>query len=125
MIKEGQKALAVFLGAMAGGGLRLVFYQFLPASPSFPWATLLVNYLGTFILLYLVRGYLTSKKVSQQLILALGTGFCGGLTTFSGLLLDSLKLADVGRYSDMVLYLILSIAGSFLIALTAGRRVEK
>ena len=119
-MSEVKNSLAIFLGAMLGGLLR---YQCSSFTGYFPLATLLVNYLGTFLLIYLVKGYLSRKQVSKRLLLALSTGFCGGLTTFSSLLLDSLKLLDLGRYPELLLYLALSIGGSLCIALWAGRKV--
>ncbi|HGK2061192.1 TPA: fluoride efflux transporter CrcB, partial [Streptococcus pneumoniae] len=80
------------------------------------------NYLGIFCLIFLVKGYLVYKGTSKGLILALGTGFCGGLTTFSSLMLDTVKLLDTGRYFSLVLYLLLSIGGGLLLAYFLGRK---
>lgn len=122
-MKEIKNSLAIFLAALLGGWLRYQASLVITFTGHFPLATLLVNYLGTFLLIYLIKGYLTSKQVSKRLLLALSTGFCGGLTTFSGLLLDSLKLLDLGHYLELLLYLALSIGGSLCIALWAGRKV--
>ena len=107
---------------MVGGLVRYLFSTSLPASPDFPWGTLLVNYLGIICLVYLVKGYLVHKGTSKGLILALGTGFCGGLTTFSSLMLDAVKLLDTGRYLSLVIYLVLSIGGGLLLAYYCGRK---
>ena len=85
MKKEQFYPLGIFLAAMLGGLVRYLVSTWLPASPDFPLGTLLVNYLGIFCLVYLVKGYLVYKGTSKGLVLALGTGFCGGLTTFSTL----------------------------------------
>ena len=114
--------LGIFLAGMLGGIVRFQISKWLPSSPDFPWGTLLVNYLGIFCLVYLVKGYLVYKGSSKGLILALGTGFCGGLTTFSSLLLDAVKLLDTGRYLSLVTYLILSIGGGLLFAYCLGRK---
>ncbi|HHA8374017.1 TPA: fluoride efflux transporter CrcB [Streptococcus pneumoniae] len=112
----------MFLAAMLGGLVRYLVSTWLPASPDFPWGTLFVNYLGIFCLIFLVKGYLVYKGTSKGLILALGTGFCGGLTTFSSLMLDTVKLLDTGRYFSLVLYLLLSIGGGLLLAYFLGRK---
>ena len=122
MKKEHFYPLGIFLAGMLGGIVRFQITKYLPASPDFPWGTLLVNYLGIFCLVYLVKGYLVYKGSSKGLILALGTGFCGGLTTFSSLLLDAVKLLDTGRYLSLVTYLILSIGGGLLFAYCLGRK---
>ena len=122
-MKEVKNSLAICLAAMLGGWLRYLISSLVTFTGHFPLATLLVNYLGTFILVYLVKGYLANKQVFKRFILAISTGFCGGLTTFSSLLLDSIKLLDVGLYTDFILYLVLSIGGSLWIALWAGKKV--
>ena len=122
MKKEQFYPLGIFLAAMLGGLVRYFVSSQLPASPEFPWGTLLVNYLGIFCLVYLVKGYLSHKGTSKGLVLALGTGFCGGLTTFSSLLLDAMKLLDTGRYLSLVIYLLLSIGGGLLLAYVLGRK---
>ena len=122
MKKEHFYPLGIFLAGMLGGIVRFQISKWLPSSPDFPWGTLLVNYLGIFCLVYLVKGYLVYKGSSKGVILALGTGFCGGLTTFSSLLLDAVKLLDTGRYLSLVTYLILSIGGGLLFAYCLGRK---
>ena len=122
MKKEQFYPLGIFLAAMLGGLVRYQISKWLPVSPDFPWGTLLVNYLGIFCLVYLVKGYLVSKGTSKGIILALGTGFCGGLTTFSSFLLDAVKLLDTGRYLSLVMYLLLSVGGGLLLAYCLGRK---
>ena len=122
MKKEQFYPLGIFLAAMLGGLVRYLISTWLPASPSFPWGTLFANYLGIFCLVSLVKGYLVYKGTSKGVILALGTGFCGGLTTFSSLMLDAVKLLDTGSYPSLVIYLVLSIGGGFLLAYYLGRK---
>ena len=122
MKKEQFYQLGIFLSAMLGGLVRYLISKWLPTSPAFPWGTLVVNYLGIFCLVYLVKGYLVYKGSSKGLILALGTGFCGGLTTFSSLVLDAIKLLDTGSYPSLIIYLVLSIGGGLLLAYCLGRK---
>ena len=122
MKKEHFYPLGISLAGMLGGIVRFQISKWLPSSPDFPWGTLLVNYLGIFCLVYLVKGYLVYKGSSKGLILALGTGFCGGLTTFSSLLLDAVKLLDTGRYLSLSIYLLLSVGGGLLFAYCLGRK---
>ena len=122
MKKEQFYPLGIFLAAMLGGLVRYFVSSQLPASPEFPWGTLLVNYLGIICLVYLVKGHLVNKGTSKGLVLALGTGFCGGLTTFSSLMLDAVKLLDTGRHLSLGIYLFLSIGGGLLLAYILGRK---
>ena len=122
MKKEKFYPLGIFLAGMLGGIMRFQISRWLPSSPDFPWGTLVVNYLGIFCLVYLVKGYLVSKGSSKGVVLALGTGFCGGLTTFSSLILDAVKMLDTGRYISLLVYLILSVGGGLLLAYCLGRK---
>lgn len=122
MKKEQFYPLGIFLSAMLGGLVRYLISKWLPASPDFPWGTLFANYLGIFCLVYLVKSYLVYKGSSKSVILALGTGFCGGLTTFSSLMLDGVKLLETGSYLSLVIYLVLSIGGGLLLAYCLGRK---
>ncbi|KFZ43566.1 fluoride efflux transporter CrcB [Anoxybacillus flavithermus] len=65
------------LGALCRYGVALIF-PFL----TFPWGTLTVNYIGSF-LLGALTSYVGKRKMAEWLRLAIGTGFCGGLTTMS------------------------------------------
>ncbi|MGT2846044.1 fluoride efflux transporter CrcB [Streptococcus massiliensis] len=116
--------LAVFAAGALGGLCRYEFSMSLLVDFSFPWGTLLVNWLGVWLLVWFVKGYLASRGAARRLVLALGTGFCGGLTTFSSLLLDSVKLLDKGDLLSLLIYLSLSILGGFAIALIAEKRVQ-
>ena len=122
MKKEKFYPLGIFLAGMLGGIVRFQISRWLPSSPDFPWGTLVVNYLGIFCLVYLVKGYLVSKGSSKGVVLALGTGFCGGLTTFSSFILDAVKMLDTGRYISLLVYLVLSVGGGLLFAYCLGRK---
>ena len=122
MKKEKFYPLGIFLAGMLGGIMRFQISRWLPSSPDFPWGTLVVNYFGIFCLVYLVKGYLVSKGSSKGVVPALGTGFCGGLTTFSSLILDAVKMLDTGRYISLLVYLVLSVGGGLLLAYCLGRK---
>ncbi|MFS0762975.1 MULTISPECIES: fluoride efflux transporter FluC [Peribacillus] len=71
---------AVGFGGAAGAILR--YCIILTAGHSiFPFGTLLINIVGSF-LIGMINGYFASKKKSL-VFLALGSGFCGGFTTMS------------------------------------------
>ncbi|MGJ7034122.1 fluoride efflux transporter FluC [Anoxybacillus eryuanensis] len=77
MKESGAVAIGGALGALCRYGVALIF-PFL----TFPWGTLLVNYIGSF-LLGALTSYVGKRKIAEWLRLAIGTGFCGGLTTMS------------------------------------------
>ena len=69
-------ALLVALGAAVGAPLRFVCAHYLDGR--FPRGTLLVNVAGSAVL-----GLCTALALSGAALALLGTGFCGGLTTYS------------------------------------------
>lgn len=68
--------LLVALGAAVGSPLRYVVAQ--RWDGRFPRGTLAVNVLGSLLL-----GLLTALSLSGHAMALLGTGFCGGFTTYS------------------------------------------
>ena len=68
--------LLVAIGAAAGATLR--FHVAHRLDDRFPRGTLLVNVAGSFVL-----GLIAGAAVSADALALLGTGFCGGLTTYS------------------------------------------
>lgn len=68
--------LLVALGAAVGAPARYVAGHLL--DERWPWGTVLVNWAGSFLL-----GLLVARGVSGDPLALLGTGFCGGLTTYS------------------------------------------
>jgi CrcB protein len=81
--------LLVFVGAAVGASLRYAASRVLQRS--FPWATLAVNVVGSFVL-GCVAG------ASPDLVALLGTGLCGGLTTYSTFSHETIRLTEDGRY---------------------------
>lgn len=81
----------------------------------FPFGTLTVNILGSLILGVVLA--LLSRKTgnySDQWRLFLGTGFCGGFTTFSAFAVENLNLLQEKFPSSAFLYIIASLAGGLL-----------
>lgn len=56
-----------------------------------PWATILINITGSF-LLGLVTGLLTGHVIPPAAQLVVGSGFLGGYTTFSSASLETVRL---------------------------------
>jgi CrcB protein len=115
-----QNYIVVFIGAGFGGALRYwgsdFVYKFLPTT--FPYGTLFVNVLGSFII-GLVIYYLDSNKIlSHDLRLFLTTGFCGGLTTFSTFSFETINFLKEREYflagSNVILNVFLTLAALFI-----------
>ncbi|QIG45585.1 CrcB family protein [Nocardioides anomalus] len=78
--------LLVALGAAVGAPLRYLLASTLDQE-RFPRGTLLVNVLGSFAL-----GLLSGAAVSESAAALLGTGFCGGFTTYSAFAVQTHRL---------------------------------
>ncbi len=80
-----QNYVVVFIGAGLGGILRYwssaFVYKFL--STDFPYGTLFVNVLGSFLIGIFMYYLDANEMISVETRIFLTTGFCGGLTTFS------------------------------------------
>ncbi len=100
----------VLATAVAGGGAAVVRYlvSWLFASPrwlssreaayrNLPWAVLVVNVVGSAIG-GLVLGLAAHGHVDAGIQLVLVTGFCGGLTTFSTLSVETVQLAVAAQW---------------------------
>ncbi|WP_427017142.1 fluoride efflux transporter FluC [Pseudarthrobacter sp. P1] len=86
----------VALGGAAGAGAREGLVLLIPAVDSLPLAIATANLVGAFVLGWLYERLLESgphDPVARRLRLLVGTGFCGGLTTYSSLALGTATLA--------------------------------
>jgi fluoride exporter len=63
----------------------------------FPWATVLINVTGSFLLGVIV-GIVLFHGASREIQLIVGVGFCGGYTTFSTASVETIRLIQRRRY---------------------------
>jgi CrcB protein len=75
---------------------------------AFPWGTWIINISGSLLLGWLY-GEFTQQHLSPALWMLLGTGFCGGYTTFSTFGYESLQLMERGEYRRMAAYVVASV----------------
>ena len=64
--------------------------------PGFPWGTLIVNVVGSFVIGVFVETIARRFDASEPVRLLLVTGFLGGFTTFSSFSLDAAALLERG-----------------------------
>ena len=117
--------LWVTIGSALGGLLRYTITRLtLTYSIGFPFGTILINVLGSFIIGYF--GTLTLQNgrfpASDNLRLFVMVGICGGFTTFSAMSLDTFILLLQGDIPLAGLYLVLVVALS-LVAAWVGHMV--
>lgn len=99
------------------GALRLI-------GSGFPWGTLIVNVVGSFLMGALIEGAALKWSMSNEMRTFLATGILGGFTTFSAFSLDFAVLIERKANTVAMLYLGASVCLSVL-ALFAGLSVMK
>ena len=109
--------LAVLAGGMIGAPARYLVDRAIQARRDtvFPWGTLAVNLAGSLVLGFLL-GAQRHLGLSPAVFALLGTGLCGGLTTFSTFSYETLRLLEDGAVSEAGLNVIGSLAAAVLLA---------
>jgi len=109
-----KQLLMVAAGGAAGAAARYLVYvlagQFL--GTGFPFGTLIVNIVGSFIMGVLVEGMALAWTIGEQMRLFLAVGVLGAFTTFSTFSLDVGLLYERGRIALIALYVSVSVIGS-------------
>jgi CrcB protein len=110
-------ALAVAAGSALGAVGRYLIDRFIQSlGPSvLPWGTFTVNTSGSLIL-GAVLAAAASDALPGTAAAALGTGFCGALTTFSTLSYETLRLAESGARAYAVLNVALAVVAGLAAA---------
>lgn len=117
--------LAVVGGAFGSGARHLVNIGMARAfGPNFPWGTLTVNVVGSFLMGFLVDMVLRRFGGSPELRTFLATGILGGFTTFSAFSLDITTLIGRGDTTTAIGYIAASVVFS-LAVLYAGAALSK
>nr|WP_237076843.1 fluoride efflux transporter CrcB [Natrialba magadii] len=104
-----EPAHIVGTGGAIGAMLRYAVYRQL-SSDRFPWPTLLVNVVGSFVF-----ALATFAGASESVFQLVGIGICGAFTTFSSFSVETVQLYERGdkhlAVANAVVNLALSLAG--------------
>ncbi|MEO5583694.1 MAG: fluoride efflux transporter CrcB [Saprospiraceae bacterium] len=107
---------SVAVGAALGGVSRFLIPEWYKVeSTKFPYATCFINLIGSF-LLGMIVAWSVKFPLSNSIKLLLGTGFCGGFTTFSAFSLDWLILIQNGQGLLGITYVLVSVLGGLFFA---------
>lgn len=106
---------AIFVGGALGTVVRAALGTLTVSDPGrWPWPTFAVNIVGAFLL-----GYFTTRLIERLPVTAyrrplLGTGLCGGLTTFSTMQVETVTMLRFHHYGLAAAYTLVSIVAGFV-----------
>jgi CrcB protein len=103
----------ICLGGAAGTGARYLLggWALQVLGTSFPWGTLAVNVIGSFLIGALMHVSLTTQLISPTLRLALTTGVMGGFTTYSAFNYETLRYLQDGARLYALANIVLMLVG--------------
>ena len=98
--------LLVFIGGGAGSAGRYLISLLISERirSFFPWGTLTINILSCLLLGFLTA-WLTEKNDMNNIRLLVGTGFCGGFSTFSAFTAETFDLFSRGQTFPALIYI--------------------
>jgi CrcB protein len=81
------------------------------AGAEFPWGTLLINILGSFVISFFgsLTGSFPRFAVPYEARIFVTVGLCGGFTTFSSFSLQTVELVKTGQPGRAALYVAASV----------------
>lgn len=112
------------LGALARAALSALA---IPDPARWPWPTFTVNVVGAFLVGYFTTRLLERLPLSSYRRPLLGTGLCGGLTTFSTMQVETISMIEHGHWGLAAAYSVVSITLGLLavhLATVLVRRVR-
>lgn len=106
-----QAYLAIAIGGILGCWARYATTNLVQAiwGRAFPYGTLSINVLGSFLMGFLFFATLERLAVGPYVRVGILTGFIGGFTTFSTFAMETLLLAEQGEIGKSLLYVVLSV----------------
>lgn len=119
---------AVFAGGALGALARAALSALaIPDPARWPWPTFTVNVVGAFLVGYFTTRLLERLPLSSYRRPLLGTGLCGGLTTFSTMQVETISMIEHGHWGLAAAYSVVSITLGLLavhLATVLVRRVR-
>ncbi len=114
-----QAYLAIAIGGIFGCWARYFMTNLIQTifGRDFPYATLSINVLGSFLMGFLFVLTLERLVISPYVRIGVLTGFLGGFTTFSTFAMEALLLGEQGEAGKAAAYVALSVVLGIVAAL--------
>jgi len=108
-----ERFLWVCLASAAGGGARYLVsgWAFKVLGPAFPFGTLVVNLLGSFLLAGLMFAGVEAAALPAGVRIALTTGAMGGFTTYSTFSYETLQYLQDGAWAIAIANVTVTVVG--------------
>ncbi|MBN2259105.1 MAG: fluoride efflux transporter CrcB [Clostridiales bacterium] len=103
----------VGIGGFFGSTARYILSRLM--NTHFPYGTLFVNSLGSFLIGFLTYKFLKSSSIPQEYILLFTTGFIGAFTTFSTYMLESYILVSNDQVITGIINIFLNLLLGFIL----------
>lgn len=126
MLKFFMAGLGGFLGSMLRYALSTFVYRLLGAD--FPYGTLVVNILGSFLIGFFMGLIENGLVISPNLRVLIAVGFLGGFTTFSSFSYETIELFKEGAWISglaNVVYTVLNCLGATWLGGVISRLIIK
>jgi fluoride exporter len=121
-----REVAAVFAGGAVGTVARAGLGVALPHAPTqWPWSTFVVNVVGAFLLGYFATRLQERLPLSSYRRPLLGTGVCGGLTTFSTMQVEIVGMIDHRQFGLALGYTAVSVVAGFAAVHAATAMVRR
>lgn len=102
--------LYIGLGGFIGAVSRYLLSRYISnLLPSFPFGTLTVNVLGSFILGFIMYSITAGRNISPELREFITIGIIGGFTTMSAFAYESFRLAELNQMMLFALNIALNV----------------
>jgi CrcB protein len=103
----------ISLGGAVGTAARYLLSVWLlrALGPAFPYGTLAVNVIGSFLLGVVMQAGGDASPLSPTARLVLGTGVMGGFTTYSAFNYETLQYLQQGAWATAGLYVAATLLG--------------
>ncbi len=109
-----KQLILVFIGGGLGSTLRYWLSKYLDSfQTGIPYGTFAANISGSLLIGIILGLALKNEALSQNTVLFLATGFCGGFTTFSTFAYENHVFLKSGDFISFALYTIASFVVGF------------